>query len=386
MSRRRASIRLGRGAFFLPKGDMDRIGFRQLGIAQFTKLNALTGEFVGVMTSETPDEDREIMDFEQSRPYFEDWSDTAFKRSGGKSYGNLREMHGLTAAGKLTRPPVFDTKTKKILVQGLIVDPIAMRKANEGVYVGLSIGGRYVDRYPDPDNPGFTRYVADPTELSLVDSPNNPDATMELIGPTGTTKFVKIGAPSLVPAGALGELDYFERLMKAAGLAIADRVAPALHKDTKTKRVGGKDLPSSAFAFVGAADRPETWKYAIHDAIHVRNALARWGQESGIPADKKSAVYGRIKAAAKRLGVDISSDTEKIVKSLYEVGGLASALQNLEYIRSCLSREQEYEQDGSPVPGKLHDTMAALGEVLKELVAEETDELLAMSAAADEET
>jgi len=367
---------------------MDRTGFRQLGIAQFTKLNAQTGEFVGVMTSETPDEDREIMDFDQSRPYFEEWSDTAFKRSGGKSYGNLREMHGLTAAGKLTRPPVFDTKTKKILVHGLIVDPIAMRKANEGVYVGLSIGGRYVDRYPDPDHPGFTRYVADPTELSLVDSPNNPDATMELIGPTGTAKFVKIGAPTIVTVGDFyghEEPDYVDRLMKAAGLAIADRVTPSLAKDKKTKRVGGKDLPSSAFAFVGDSNRTETWKYPIHDAAHVRNALARWGQESGIPADKKGAVYGRIKAAAKRFGVDVSSDTEKIIKSLYEVGGVASALQNLEYIRSCLSREEEYEQDGSPVPGKLRDTMASLGEVLKELVAEETDELLAMSAAADEE-
>jgi len=358
---------------------MDRIQFRQLGIAQFTKLNAATGEFVGVMTSETPDQDREIMDFAQSRPYFEDWSQTAFQRSGGKSYGNVREMHTLAAAGKLTRPLTFDKATKKIWVHGLIVDPIAMRKANEGVYVGLSIGGRYVDRFPDPDNAEFTRYVADPTEVSLVDSPNNPDATMELIGT----------AADMERSGPFGrELghDYADRLMKVAGLLIADRVAPSLTKDKKTKRVGGKDLPSSAFAFVGDPDKTDTWKYPIHDAAHVRNALARWGQETGIPAAQKERVYGRIKAAAKRFGVDVSSDTEKVVKSLYEVGGVAQSLQSLEYIRSCLAREAEYEGDESPVPDRLHDTMAQLGEVLKELVIEETDELLALSAAADEET
>lgn len=355
--------------------------FRQLGIAQFTKLNALTGEFVGVMTSEAPDQDREIMDFDQSRPYFEDWSQTAFQRSGGKSYGNVREMHGLSAAGKLTRPLVFDKATKRIYVHGLIVDPIAMRKANEGVYVGLSIGGRYVDRFPDPDNASLTRYVADPTELSLVDSPNNPDATMELIGPTGASKFVKLGtAVALIP-----ELDDTDRrLLKAAASQVADRVLPVgVTKAGRTKRVGGKDLPSSAFAFVGDAGRPETWKYAIHDARHVRNSLARWGQES-LPADEKLAVYGRLKDAARRFGVGVSADVEKLIKSLYEVGGVAQALQNLEYIRSCLSREEEIEQDGSPVPSRLRSTMQALGEVLKDLVTEETDELLAMSAAADE--
>jgi uncharacterized protein DUF6582 len=363
--------------------------FGILGMAQFTKLNATTGEFVGVMTSETPDEDREIMDFEQSRPYFEEWSELAYKRSQGKSYGNVREMHGLSAAGILTRPLIFDEKAKKVWCHGLIVDPLALRKANTGVYIGLSIGGRYVDRYPDPDQPGYVRYIADLTELSLVDSPNNPDATMELIGPTGKARMVKIGAPASfleLPAPERFELgeDYTERLLKMSGAMIADRIAPSLRKEAKTKRVGGKELPASAFAFVGNPDLTETWKYPIHDAAHVRNALSRWGSEKGIPADQKAKVYARIKAAAKKFGVEVSDDTEKVVKSLYDVGGVAQALQNLEYIRSCLSREAEIEGDGSEVPAKLRETMANLGDVLKELVAEETDELLALSAAADE--
>lgn len=357
---------------------MDRLWFRKT--VQFSKLNASTGEFVGLMTSETPDEDREVMDFEQSRPYFEEWSQGAHKISSGKSYGNVREMHGLSAAGKLTRPLIFNTKAKQVFVHGMIVDPVALRKANEGVYVGLSIGGRYVDRWPDPDRPGITRYVADPNEVSLVDSPNNPDAVMELIGPTGSSKVIKIGRPTVTVIGELGDLDDTDRrLLKAAAHLVADRVLPVAKASRHTKRVGGKDLPSTMFAFVGDPARPETWKYAIHDAMHVRNALARWGQES-VPAEEKRAVYARIKDAAQGFGVAVSADVEKLVKSLYDVGGVAQALQNLEYIRSCLDREEEIEQDGSPVPAKLRDTMAALGDVLKELVVEETDELLAMSA------
>jgi len=359
---------------------VDRL-IRTIGQAQFTKFDARSGEFVAVMTSETPDEDREIFDLASSQPYVEAWSQRVYEMSKGKSFGNVREMHGLSAVGKLTRPPEFDTKNARVLVHGAIVDPVAKRKAEEGVLIGVSIGGRYVDRWPDPDVPGCTRYTADLTELSLVDSPNNPDAEMELIGPGGAVKLVKFSGPPTVEP----EFDSFEDpvLLKAARLVVgADR---PLAKEKKTKRVGGKNLPSSAFAHVGDPDQPETWKYPIHDAAHVRNALARWGQEKGIPASAKTKVYARIKAAAKRFGVDVSTDAEKIIKSLYDVGGVASCLQNLEYLRASLAREAEYEGDDSAVPGNLRDTMASLGEVLKELAAEETDELLALSASATEE-
>jgi len=242
---------------------------RKIGDVQFVKFDARTGEFVGVMTSETPDDDREIMDLEQSRPYFEDWSEACHKLSDGKSFGNVREMHGLSAAGKLTRPLTFDMKQKRILVQGVIVDPVAKRKAEEGVYIGLSIGGRYVDRFPDPEMPGCMRYVADPTEVSLVDSPNNPDAVMELVGPTGASKLIKMSSAGALVAETLDEPEGHDAdLLKAAGLVVARRVLglASLSKDAKTKRVGGKDLSSSAFAYVGDAADPATWKYPIHDA------------------------------------------------------------------------------------------------------------------------
>jgi len=76
----------------------------------------------------------------------------------------------------------------------------------------------------------------------------------------------------------------------------------------RTKRVGGKNLPKSAFAYVGDAERTETWKLPIHDAAHVRNALARFNQTKGIPAAAKTGVYSKIKRAAKKFGIKVSDE------------------------------------------------------------------------------
>lgn len=75
---------------------------------------------------------------------------------------------------------------------------------------------------------------------------------------------------------------------------------------TRTKRVAGKDLSAASFAYVGDKDKTETWKFPIFDASHTRNALARWGQDKGIPAGSKAGVYAKIKAAAKKFGIEVS--------------------------------------------------------------------------------
>lgn len=79
----------------------------------------------------------------------------------------------------------------------------------------------------------------------------------------------------------------------------------------RTKSVGGKSLPAKDFAYVGDPDKTETWKLPIHDADHVRNALARFNQTEGIPAEKKAGVYRKIKSAAKKFGIDVSDDDSK---------------------------------------------------------------------------
>ena len=61
-------------------------------------------------------------------------------------------------------------------------------------------------------------------------------------------------------------------------------------------RVGLKD---SQYAF------PKERKEPINDAEHVRNAIARFDQVEGVSDDERDEAWKRIKAAAKKHGVDV---------------------------------------------------------------------------------
>jgi len=132
----------------------------------------------GVAASETPDRANEILDYEGSKPYFQAWSESVRKDSQGKSAGNVREMHTLSAVGMLQEIQ-FNDAAKKIEVAAKIVDADAWAKCKAGVYCGFSIGGKYVDVRKESN--GLTRYIADPSEVSLVDRPCIEDATFQLV-------------------------------------------------------------------------------------------------------------------------------------------------------------------------------------------------------------
>lgn len=74
-----------------------------------------------------------------------------------------------------------------------------------------------------------------------------------------------------------------------------------------TKMVGGKSLTADKFAFVGDKNDTTTWKLPIHDAAHVKNALARFNQTQGL-GDAKDKVWNKIKAAAKAFNITVSDD------------------------------------------------------------------------------
>jgi hypothetical protein len=56
---------------------------------------------------------------------------------------------------------------------------------------------------------------------------------------------------------------------------------------------------AQAFAF------PSKQKEPIGDAAHVRNAVARFSQVKGVSDSERDAAWRRIRAAARRYGVDI---------------------------------------------------------------------------------
>jgi hypothetical protein len=144
-----------------------------------TKVDADQRVVYGVATAEAPDRAGEICDYESTKPYYKAWSAQMNEASGGKSLGALRAMHGRVAAGKIT-DIAFDDAGKRIMVAAKIVDDDEWRKVEEGVYTGFSQGGRYVRRWPDAGGQ-FTRYTAEPSEISLVDLPAVAAATFEIV-------------------------------------------------------------------------------------------------------------------------------------------------------------------------------------------------------------
>jgi hypothetical protein len=130
---------------------------------------------------ETPDRAGEVFDYASSKPEFAKWSAGQRAASGGKSCGNLRAMHGPSAAGRL-QDIRFDDAAKSIELVAHVVDDDAWRKVEAGVYTGFSPGGRYLKRWPEGE---LMRYTAQPAEISLVDLPCIPSATFTMVKSDG---------------------------------------------------------------------------------------------------------------------------------------------------------------------------------------------------------
>ena len=64
-------------------------------------------------------------------------------------------------------------------------------------------------------------------------------------------------------------------------------------------------MPAQRFAF------PKERKEPLNDASHVRNAIARFNQVEGVSEAERAAAWRRIKAAAKRYGVEVETSKPK---------------------------------------------------------------------------
>jgi hypothetical protein len=155
--------------------------------AALTKVDEPRREVWGLATAEVIDKDGEIFDYASSKQYFEDWSQEIAAATSGRSLGNVREMHRSSAVGKLVDLQ-FDDQSKTIAVGAKIVDDAAWEKCMEGVYTGFSIGGRYVNIWPDGE---FLRFTAQPVEISVVDNPAVPNAHFTTIKSDGSTEVRK---------------------------------------------------------------------------------------------------------------------------------------------------------------------------------------------------
>lgn len=85
-------------------------------------------------------------------------------------FANIREMHGLLAAGTTEEATVDN---KGLYIAARVVDPVAQLKCREGVYKGFSIGAK---KDYQIDNRIFLKSI---TEISLVDRPSNTECTID---------------------------------------------------------------------------------------------------------------------------------------------------------------------------------------------------------------
>jgi hypothetical protein len=77
---------------------------------------------------------------------------------------------------------------------------------------------------------------------------------------------------------------------------------------SKLKTEDRQEISDKEYAF------PKERKEPLEDAAHVRNAIARFNQVEGVSEAEKDAAWGRIKAAAKKFGVEMDESSRRELK------------------------------------------------------------------------
>lgn len=280
-----------------------------------TKVDAANRLVYGLATAEAPDRAGEICDYASTKPLYEKWSGGIAKATDGRSFGNLRAMHGNVAAGKVTQI-AFNDDAKQIEICAKVVDDAEWKKVEEGVYTGFSQGGAYAKRWRGED--GLMRYTADPSEVSLVDLPCLPSATFQVLkadGAAETRAFaasVRI-APSPEPSNS-AVLAKAEDLAAAAGRPgeVGDFVAPAREALVKAAEAAALAEARSAPEPSGSAPASEgeveqVWKAKDGSTFAKKaDALAHNARTEAEEAARAAAspVLDALSDLGKRLGGD----------------------------------------------------------------------------------
>jgi hypothetical protein len=315
------------------------------------KYDERTGEFEGWATIEELDKSGEIIDIERSWPEFQKWSEKFAKATDGESFGNVREQHDpKKAAGKLTAIERRQMDGKDaIFVAGKAVDKGSREKLLERVLVGLSIGGEYIEKSPADDiKKGAVRYVARPTEISLVDNPCVENALITVVKADGSQSIAKaVGFNP--PQGFLcrGEIFHVKK-------DDARKCEEHVRKDE----------------FTG----PDASGDASDDVVDDRIAS---GDSNRAENDKKKKKAK--KPAADDAGLK-SSDAGDMKKSLYGLSRLACILADLMSARGDAEFDAvwemlEGEQSNTDVVDRLTEAAQAVFDALEAIIADERAEL-----------
>jgi hypothetical protein len=201
------------------------------------KYDDIEGIAYGLATSETPDADGEVCDYEPAKKAYKQWSDDQLAKTAASgqelSLGNIRIMHQLQIGGKAIAIDYKDAE-KQIWVTAKAGTPEARELLKGGYVTGFSHAGDY--GYKEQRGK-YVHYAPIIKELSFVDSPCNPDATFAYVKADGSVemrKFVKPGIESLSKADV-------DRIAAAVAESLPEAELVKLHKtiDELTARLRG---------------------------------------------------------------------------------------------------------------------------------------------------
>jgi hypothetical protein len=193
--------------------------FRQFGaITKVEDQKDGTIKVWGVASSETRDQQGETITAAAMKAALPDYG----------RFPALREMHEPSAAGRVVEADVDDHGITQICAH--VVDPLAITKVRAGVYAGFSIGGKVLKR-DTADRSVITALKL--VEISLVDSPCNPDAVINMW--KADMDYVPSGDEVVAKARELaedaGSRRYKDFLFKARERLIAAALASDLDDD-----------------------------------------------------------------------------------------------------------------------------------------------------------
>ena len=104
------------------------------------------------------------------------------------------------------------------------------------------------------------------------------------------------------------------------------------------------DLPDSVFAY------PKKRKEPMTDASHVRNAIARFDQVTGVTAAERELAFANIKKAAKHYKVDMTESSAggpRNAAEHREDGGRSQEVGQVKPRRRASVKPREAQQEGS---------------------------------------
>ena len=222
------------------------------GNLMFTDLQKVDGEdnkYWGVVIKNEVDRSGERPDWDATVTAIKKFEQESLDASGGRSRGNVREMHRKDSSAGIVEEYVY--KPDRVLAKFVIADPVTNAKIKAGAIVGVSVGGSYLSKIKGPD--GVTVYKPLIKEISVVDRPCGPSALLHQLDKSDgveSNDFIKYSdgeltksEPSDAKDSASANTDAAEASDKPRVRIAEDDPDAVDHPDATAKPAEAGDLP-----------------------------------------------------------------------------------------------------------------------------------------------